>query len=49
MKDMLYDFVIVVVVIGLISVYVIGKNDSMQSNLDSVAKANTTKITDVLK
>lgn len=49
MKDMLYDFVIVVVVIGLIAVYVIGKDNSMQSNLDSVAKTNTTQITDVLK
>lgn len=49
MKDMLYDFVIVAVVVGLIGLYVIGKDDSMQSNLDTVAKANTNTITDVIK
>lgn len=48
MKDMLYDFVIVAVVVLLIATYVIGKDDSMQSNLDSIAKSNTAKITELI-
>lgn len=48
MKDMMYDYVILAVVVLLIATYVIGDDNSIQSNLDHIAKSNTSKINELI-
>ncbi|WP_206457885.1 hypothetical protein [Anaerovorax sp. IOR16] len=47
MKDMLYDFIAIVVIVGLVTIFLIGKNDSIKSNMETLGKSTTKTITEL--
>lgn len=48
MKDMLYEFIAIAVVVGLVTVFLIGNDNSVKSNMETLGKSTTKTVTELV-